>query len=231
MYALDVRGIAFAGLVTVACTATNPAFDTTGVDATGTSSPMSSTSTSTTGVSATGTTSTTTSGNVEESETRSPESDDAESTGEPRPPEPRICCNAEECEPEVRTCVCELNPSCCDGRWAGECVELAIACNGVCDGNLRPCCVPHGEPSCTGVLLAGFCIGHQSCCGIAWTAQCVVDYDAYSGHCDLEPCETAHESPGCNDADAMDCVCVELDKPQCCTEAWTAECVDAMLDC
>jgi len=40
-------------------------------------------------------------------------------------------------------------------------------------------------------------------------------------------CRAAHDSPGCSNADLQVCVC-EL-RPACCTQAWTVECSDIVM--
>lgn len=211
----------------VACTAANPAFDTgDAVDGSGPSTTSTTsvtpTTTSTTEVGPTGDTSTT---------RATTEGGSSTTDGPPRPPDPRPCCDADECDDDVRQCVCDLNESCCQNAWSLECEQLAVACNGVCDGNLRPCCVPHGQPACTGVLLQNFCLLNGTCCGTAWTAECVVAYDEAYGFCGLGPCAVVGSSPGCDNAAVMDCVCVQANKPQCCTEAWGPECAEASMAC
>lgn len=224
-YPGDVRRIAImCGLA--ACTAANPAFDTGDVGATTGSSSTGTIDVTTTSTADAGSTAdTSTSRATSESTTGS--TDD----GGTMPPEPRMCCSNNECDVEVRDCVCGINGACCTEEWSTACEELAIACNGVCEGNLRPCCVAHGQPACTGILLDTFCITHGTCCSTAWTAECVAAYDAEFGVCDLGACDQLNARPGCDDPAVMECVCVGANKPQCCIEAWTDECVIAAAGC
>lgn len=212
------------------CTAQNPAFGdaTTGGASTGTLASSGTTTTSDLGTTASGDAATSTSGGTT---TTAVEPDDS-STGEPS----RHCCGPEDCTNIVRECMCELSEqSCCGPEWGEECRHVAISCGGVCDGEIRDCCVPHVEPACTGVaLIPGFCVLNLACCMSEWLPSCVVTYAATeNATCEFEPCGLPHASPGCDDGAVVDCVCGSDDPTLagCCTETWSAVCVEAAKAC
>jgi hypothetical protein len=88
------------------------------------------------------------------------------------------------------------------------------------------------QPACTGIQnLGGFCFANPECCLVEWNAPCVAAYDAATGECGLESCEVPHDSPSCSDPAIVECVCGEMNLPQCCTEMWHDACVAAASSC
>jgi len=124
------------------------------------------------------------------------------------------CCGAHEgpgCDGAAcQTCVCEIDPACCETAWESFClVTAAEACAGPCACPTESPTVPPTPetpptaPPPTPVLTPG-----GDCCD-------------------------AHAGPSCDDEICRTCVCADV--PECCTEAWTdvclvrvvAECLDA----
>lgn len=223
-----VLSIALAG---VGCTAPNPDFGDT------------STSAATTGAETSLETGTTTTATTAMPETSVDPTTDPTSSGGVDPVTtgaPSVeCCDNEDCSEDVLSCVCPLaEANCCSGTWASTCPNIAIACGGVCDGVVYPCCEPREpidgmpQPACTGIQnLGGFCFANPECCLVEWTPTCVAAYDAATGECGLESCEVPHSSPGCGDPAIVECVCNEMNLPQCCTEMWHEQCVTAAMGC
>jgi hypothetical protein len=218
------------------CTAPNPEFGDTGLAETTASTGAGSTSASTTDPTTDSTTDpsagpTSDTGTVtgaSETSTGSVAEESSPTTGV----EANHCCGEDDCEDPIRACLCELTPNCCEPPWGEECRGIAIACDGSCDGEVFPCCVPHPEPACSGVaLLPGFCLAHAECCLLEWTPTCVSDYDLATGECGLESCAESHPSPGCDDPVLMECVCTEEGQTQCCTEVWDAACAELAAAC
>jgi hypothetical protein len=218
----------------IGCTAPNPDFgdDSTG-GGTSTTRPDTSTETS---VSTTVTT-------AMSETTDDPTTDPVTSSGPVDPVttgEPSIeCCDDDDCSEDVLSCVCPLaQTDCCSGTWESSCPNIAVACGGVCDGVVYPCCEPRApidgmpQPACTDIQnLGGFCFANPECCLIEWNAACVAAYGAATGECGLESCEVPHDSPICSDPAIVECVCGQMNLPQCCTEMWHADCVAAAMNC
>lgn len=232
----SMRGsiLTFACACVLGCTAPNPEFGDPGTAAstaaTGEGSTAASTTGSTTDPTAGGPTGTDTDAGTSAagSSSGSIDSESSSATGM----QAYHCCGVDDCDDPIRACLCELTPNCCEPPWGEECRSIAIACDGSCEGELFPCCVPHPEPACTGVaLLPGFCLAHATCCIEEWTPTCVSDYDLATGECGLETCAAPHSTPGCDDPDLMECVCTEEGQTQCCTEQWDATCVELAAAC
>lgn len=214
-------------IAVVGCTADNPLFGHSGSGSVGaeggtetTAGTGGGTSTSSTSSGVTGSASTSDLG-VEVT------TDPGATTLAPQP----NCCDQNECDPTLEACLCELSPACCARPWAGNCIDIAIACGASCMDQPRPCCTPHPEPGCEGVIveIPGFCQAHAECCLQAWKPACVAAYHAASQSCDLLPCDLPHSTPLCDDPDVLACLCPE--RPQCCDEAWDETCVEKAADC
>ncbi|MEM7158909.1 MAG: hypothetical protein AAF799_39090 [Myxococcota bacterium] len=144
-------------------------------------------------------------------------------------------------DPVVEACVCAMDPFCCKGTWDGLCVEHIQ--NGKCGHceDIEPCCLPQETPGCgidaidqgcvcSALESAGF--EEPDCCGTAWTPACAVLAGAL---CDIDcpsplgSCCEATGLLGCEDPDAMFCVCEA--NPQCCLEGWGDDCVALAIEC
>lgn len=221
-------------LAPVACTAPNPEFgETTGATEVSTSA-MSATSTAVTTTPMTSSQEVTSDASMTSSvgeTTLVSTTTDESSTGELD----RHCCAAGDCSNRIRACLCEFPDElgCCDGEWGINCPGLAVACGGICMGEVRSCCVPSNLPACTGIVeeVSGFCLSNYQCCVAQWTPDCVVAYELLTGACGLQSCDAPHDTPGCEDPDIMNCVCEELQLPQCCEQQWHADCVEAAAAC
>ncbi|MBT9554418.1 MAG: hypothetical protein IV100_00260 [Myxococcales bacterium] len=109
------------------------------------------------------------------------------------------CCAGSVCdEPTCQVCACALDPACCSD-WPEQCSDLASS--GACAGSCGCTC---GDGACDAVL--------DSC------ATCPTDCGPCTGSC----CE-ASSSPGCAEEDCSSCVCEFA--PDCCSSAWSDECV------
>lgn len=120
--------------------------------------------------------------------------------------------------------------------------------------NIGGCCEPHPE---TGCEIAGLsecvCNFEPQCCSDEWDALCVSAVDDYGcGVCpppptttttmttsesdtdtppmpdNTEGCCITHDSTGCEYPSIAECVCGP--NPECCTDAWTEACIDAVGD-
>jgi hypothetical protein len=220
----------------VGCTAPNPDFGDT---STGTSTGRTTTGAETSTGSTVSTTASTTMPETTEDPTTDPvttsDTIDPSTTGAPSVE----CCDNTDCSEDVLSCVCPLaQADCCSGEWGPSCPNIAVACGGVCDGVVYPCCEPRApidgmpQPACTGIQnLGGFCFANPECCLVEWTLVCVAAYGAATGECGLESCEVPHESPGCNDPAIVECVCETMELTPCCTQMWHDACVTAAAQC
>jgi len=140
------------------------------------------------------------------------------------------CCRAHDgadCRnPVLSTCVCEVDPSCCEDVWDEHCaaqVEL-LGC-GVC-GPLGDCCEERSGSGCeVPTVQTCVCEFDPACCAEQWDAQCVADVFLFGcGTCPgTSSCCVADGEPGCDDAQVQACVCA--DDPGCCVEDWDFQCI------
>lgn len=117
------------------------------------------------------------------------------------------CCSVHDsvgCDDEtVEACVCGKDGFCCEDHWDKLCTfEVNEFECGYC------------EPSCGD----GKCEGAENC------LTCAADCMPCAEFC----CVVSDASPGCPDSEVGACVCEKM--PECCTVAWTAECVAAVND-
>lgn len=145
----------------------------------------------------------------------------------------RDCCSPHpgpECDnPIISSCVCDVDPRCCEDGWGPQCAALVQeeGC-GQC-GSPGDCCDARDMPGCeVPSLEACVCDADPVCCNEAWDPQCVAD--VYLLGCGLCPgasnCCVADGAPGCTEPDIQQCVCAE--HPDCCAEAWDFACVQAV---
>lgn len=163
---------------------------------------------------------------------------------------PGDCCSATLAagclDPAVESCVCDMDPFCCEVSWDEACVEdtdvYQCGCGtppGTSDtsdtsettdtGELTDCCVPSPEPGCLDPEIEScVCALDSFCCDTAWDQQCTaLVSEGGCGMCTYPTgtgdCCTENGTIGCEDADVQDCVCVG--DPFCCTIEWDGICV------
>ena len=152
-------------------------------------------------------------------------------------------CNGCGCE----SCVCAINPDCCETAWGPECTFLCesncgVSIAGCSESPLAGCCGCECE-SCV-------CAIEPTCCSEEWTVGCVSlcasecggtcaefcgdgtcnEASENCGNCpddcgNCDPGCTVSETPGCDGCPCEECVCALA--PSCCTDGWTALCATA----
>lgn len=139
----------------------------------------------------------------------------------------------------TRICA-EVDPFCCEIEWDAICAQqasyfctltgntygigscFAVHCCGSGAGCVTPCsgCSDRG-------CAAAVCAYLPACCTAQWDASCVEIALAICINKESCPssgaCNTAHRSPGCNDASCCNAVC-SFD-PHCCVTEWDQACV------
>ena len=138
----------------------------------------------------------------------------------------------------MESCVCDINPGCCDEAWNIGCVTIADrACSEGCFTGDNDCCFATLDDVGCNQAAAWTCVCPQDpwCCENNWDAFCVgVAVDC--GFCPLpgSMSDCCMESPpgGCLDhalgPGVMNCVCeMNLD---CCTGSWNVGCVQLGID-
>jgi hypothetical protein len=128
--------------------------------------------------------------------------------------------------------ICNVDPTCCSRGWDETCAANAgVSCaqpNG-CPGAGSPLVV-HAQPGCADPeCCAAVCAVDPICCSFGWNERCVSIAKGVCwsfGDCPgEEPCNVAHQSPGCADATCCSVVC-DAD-PLCCEIQWNSTCVNA----
>jgi hypothetical protein len=103
---------------------------------------------------------------------------------------------------------------------------------GSCPGT-GDCCVANGTPGCDNTTCCDLvCTAEPNCCLIGWSQSCVDqalslcgDVCTASGCPGTESCCESHASPGCDDEECCERVCVA--NPNCCSSVWSGSCVTA----
>jgi hypothetical protein len=102
-----------------------------------------------------------------------------------------------------------------------------------CSGSLGTCCSAHGERGCSDTAIeACVCAQRSSCCDSAWDGACanLVTAGGCSACSSVMPkadkCCSASDQPGCSIDEVQQCVCQV--RPQCCAQAWDADCAAAV---
>eukprot|EP01095_Lingulamoeba_sp_RSL-Kostka_P000465 TRINITY_DN1074_c0_g1_i1.p1 TRINITY_DN1074_c0_g1~~TRINITY_DN1074_c0_g1_i1.p1 ORF type:complete len:566 (-),score=197.66 TRINITY_DN1074_c0_g1_i1:158-1855(-) len=92
------------------------------------------------------------------------------------------------------------------------------------------CCSHHYSAGCSDQGIADcVCAKNSTCCESIWDESCVGFVKEYGcGDCSTGPCCEPHVTPGCQNRDISRCVC--LQDNTCCSDEWTAECVEAVND-
>ncbi|MEM6293180.1 MAG: hypothetical protein AAGA54_18035 [Myxococcota bacterium] len=141
------------------------------------------------------------------------------------------CCEAQDnpgCDnPIISSCVCAMDPTCCEQGWDAQCAGRveSVGC-GQCGAGGGDCCVEGNGPGCESLTVEDcVCAVDPFCCADAWDAQCVADVFLFEcGSCPgTSSCCAADGTPGCADADVQQCVCGQ--DPACCIDGWDFQCV------
>ena len=145
------------------------------------------------------------------------------------------CCLARDtpgCKSAICTdCVCAIDSACCTAVWDQPCTERAVnpdECAGSCPCTPADCCAAGDTPGCeSAVCIDCVCGIDPDCCTISWDQTCVEEAAgpmcAAKCPCNSGDCCAAHDSPGCDGALCVDCVCGLLDRA-CCDDAWDDRC-------
>ena len=151
--------------------------------------------------------------------------------------EPSPCCEALRvagcADPAVESCVCDVDPFCCDSQWDAICVDTALLnCNIECP-NDGSCCAQSPGSGCGDASIED-CVCSQLavCCEGSWNIDCMLVAEqsckaaCFSAN---DCCAVAPGVPGCDDPVAWACVC-DAD-PYCCDTQWDAMCVAGAVTC
>jgi hypothetical protein len=134
-------------------------------------------------------------------------------------------------DPDVESCVCDLDPYCCEQAWDDVCVDLmsdagCLSCGSSTQLVPDSCCTPTGEPGCPDEPVRDcVCAVDPFCCDVLWDDTCVALVDEHAcGTCLPPACCEAITEPGCGaDPEIETCVCAS--DPFCCEEQWDNLCV------
>lgn len=82
----------------------------------------------------------------------------------------------------IESCVCALDPFCCDTEWDATCVGRVGSdlCGPACDPDDGdgPCCMANGTPGCEiNSVESCVCVVDAFCCDTEWDAMCVTAID------------------------------------------------------
>ena len=177
--------------------------------------------------------------------TNGPSTGIADDTGSGGPSD-GSCCSAHPeagCDdPDVATCVCRQEASCCAFAWAEACADMAVQDCGGCETATTTgettttgeppegaCCEPSMMPGCSDAPGIERCVCAQDdfCCNEAWDGMCVDQaHNDCGAQCQVGSggdCCAGNGSTGCDDPMITQCTC-ELD-PYCCDEEWDGLCV------
>jgi hypothetical protein len=111
-------------------------------------------------------------------------------------------------------------------RWSAVTFFLLFAVAGRLQAGTTGCCAPDGScqnvPFATCEELGGLAVGPCSICSqiTCPPPACIVS---------TESCTAPHATPGCDYLGCCEYVCSQL--PHCCTESWTADCVQLNQNC
>jgi hypothetical protein len=136
-------------------------------------------------------------------------------------------------DPAIERCVCENNPSCCDGQWSADCVAAAVnSCGANCGST---CCLALGRPGCdTQEVQSCVCEMDPFCCETDWDEICVEEAAfqcrAECGGPRGDTCCAVQTSAGCSEKSIQACVC-DFD-PLCCDSknGWDQFCVQEAIE-
>jgi len=144
------------------------------------------------------------------------------------------CCSTSEfptcTDPEVNSCVCELDPWCCEVNFDSLCVQEALGqCGGTCPAGEGSCCEAQAGPGCEDTdVLTCICALDSQCCSSNYDEVCAQEAIASCGaSCDFpapdSDCCSPGENPSCTDSEVADCTC-DID-PFCCAHPFDENCV------
>lgn len=135
-------------------------------------------------------------------------------------------------DPVLETCVCALDPFCCDEQWDGMCTQVAqLECGLECNmGGGGDCCSANGSPGCDDPVVQDcVCLLDGYCCNNEWDGICVAEAQyACMDECGLPPanmgdCCMPQPGPGCGDMLVTECTCLADD--DCCLFPWSDQCI------
>jgi len=139
--------------------------------------------------------------------------------------------------------VCTIDPFCCDTKWDGSCVAVAVLrCAHLCGVPGGGSCFSEKDtPACANRACCDkVCNADPFCCDAAWDANCVLlaKGDPLAnppklglcpppacGDTQSGPCCTAHTTPACDDFVCCTAVC--QGDPFCCDTAWDESCASS----
>ena len=127
----------------------------------------------------------------------------------------------------VQSCVCNMDPYCCNNKWDGLCASEADQC-GSCTGD---CCASNGSPGCDdeGVEVC-VCDMDGFCCDVTWDGICANEAaDDCGADCGGgNSCCEEHDGTGCSYGSCQSTVC-NVD-PYCCETKWDGICASEAED-
>lgn len=130
----------------------------------------------------------------------------------------------------VTSCVCEIDPYCCEYGYDEACVSLGLTeCQAQCEGQ-GDCCEVTDAPGCQQPeIQACACAADPQCCASGFDEVCIRQAETECGlQCEVtEPtsdCCEATDEPGCTVSAVEACVC-DLD-PMCCTTSFDENCAN-----
>jgi hypothetical protein len=140
----------------------------------------------------------------------------------------------------VATCVCDVDPSCCEQAWSEVCVEQVerLGCGECMTGettdDAEECCEISSAPGCLQPEVEGcVCALDSFCCTEQWDLLCVELVEkAGCGSCPgskndpVDSCCEAHLGEGCDEPSVSDCVCAQ--EPSCCNGDWDESCAQGV---
>jgi hypothetical protein len=148
------------------------------------------------------------------------------------------CCEPHQnagCEqPDVSACVCDKDPYCCTTAWDIQCVQEAVTFGCTrCAGGAGGEAGAGGTGGTGGVTGAGGLGGTGGTSGTGGAAGSDTGGSAGTGGTvSTGTCCSSHSEPGCDDPDAMACLCGGSSPvdPYCCETQWDSRCVQELTE-
>ena len=95
-----------------------------------------------------------------------------------------LCCyEGTGCDhPGTEQCVCDLDPTCCNGEWSQDCVTLATDSCNACTSD--DCCAPQNDAGCSDMTVQDcVCAIDDYCCNNEWDYLCVEEAQTECSAC------------------------------------------------